>query len=643
MASPSELVTDAFATARNYANSAQSQISTFTGALAADIQSAPTINLSWEALAAPNLGSVPARPNSLESIEAELTFDGDGSIAASKPGALNVVAPNIAIDDFTEPDPTVDFGAPPTLDFGVAPTISIGTAPTVPDIAVITVPDAPVITLPNTPAYLALATPTFAGVDLHASFLTSLETPPALDLVAPTPYSYSPGPEYSSTLLTALQSVLEQRIGGGTGLDPSVEAAIWDRARDRETNLAQASIDEVTRQAEAAGFSLPTGALNVALRQAQREYYEKVSGLSRDIAIKQADLEQQNLKETITSVIDLEGKLIDNAFRLEQLAFESAKFVAQNAVDIYNAQVTNYRALVEGYTAYANAYRTIIEGELAKVEVYKAEIQAELAKAQTNHTLVEQYKAEVQARLANVEVYRAQIEGAKALTELEGAKLAAVREKIQAFIAGINGETARVEAYKAQVQAQGFKAEAYRSGVNAQLATVEVYRAKAQAFSAKAGAQADKARAELAFYNSKVQAYSAEWEGWRARVLAESERVKAIAMKGDAALDGFRADVARFSAQAEASTRLFAASISQYEAQKNYVLTGEKLNSEIIRSNNDARLEASKVGAQAYAQLAASAYSIIKAQAQISGSGINSVSYQYSNQTTGAGPITTAV
>ncbi len=109
---------------------------------------------------------------------------------------------------------------------------------------------------------------------------------------------------------SALRAALEARLAGGTGLDATVEAAIWNRARDREAAIAQAQVDEATLQDEALGFDFPTGALNARLEAVGQEYHNKVSGISRDIAIKQADLEQQNLRDAIPALQALYGFIV---------------------------------------------------------------------------------------------------------------------------------------------------------------------------------------------------------------------------------------------------------------------------------------------------------------------------------------------
>ncbi len=104
---------------------------------------------------------------------------------------------------------------------------------------------------------------------------------------------------------TALRTSLEARLAGGTGLDSTVEAGIWDRGRERETATADAQLAEIALADEALGFDFPTGTMAARTDRATAERHAKVSGINRDIAIKQADLEQQNLKDAIAALVQL--------------------------------------------------------------------------------------------------------------------------------------------------------------------------------------------------------------------------------------------------------------------------------------------------------------------------------------------------
>lgn len=610
MATPAELVSSTFELAKNYAAEAQESMVTFTNALNASVYTPPTISVTWAAITAPTLPTLPSTP----------TMPTIAFTPPTAPTALDIADPGLTLDTFSEVAPTTSF---PT-----APTITYDAVPSIPSVADITVPTAPTITLPSVPTYLTISTPTFAGVDLHEAYLDNLETIPTLTLVAPTPYTYAQDPEYASALLSALKSTLAGRMGGGTGLDATVEQAIWDRGRDRETQVWLGNQADITRTADALGFQLPPGAVAAQLEAAQQAYYGKLSDLSRDVSIKQADLEQENLKQTIDEAIQLEAKLIDYSLQLERLAFDTAKEYAGNAIAIYNAQVEKYKALLDAYRTYAAAYDAIIKGQLAKVDAFKAEIAAEQAKADTNRTLVEQYKAGIEAALSHVEVFKAQVAGAQTLVTIEQAKISAAGEQIRAYVAKVNAETAKVEVYKAQVSAEGTK--------------VDVYKTKAEVFAAKVGAQAETAKANTARFEALTRAKTAEWDGYRARVEAEKTRIDALGRQSETLLAAYRAAAQAIESSATMHTRIWEGQIKSYEASQQIVIQAAKINGENVMAANNARLDAAKVGAQVYAQQVAGALNLMNVSASLSASSSNSVSYSYGNDTEYAAPTVTA-
>lgn len=599
MASPADQVASLFSRASGFASGAKSDATEFLQALNSSIYAPPTLSVTWTSLAAPELPEMPEAP-SLPTI--------NFSIPGGRPGALTASMPAIVIDTLVEDAPEITLPDAPALVYG--------TVPDIPEIGEVSVPSAPTLALPDAPALLTLSTLATPAINLREDWLDNLGTVPTLELLEPTPYSYNVGPNYASQLLSTLQAKLNERMAGGTGLAPAVEQAIWDRARDRETRTAQANIDQIMRSSDALGFPLPSGVLAAQLREAEQNYYSKTSELSRDIALKQADLEQANLKQTIEESIRLEGQLIDYSYKMEQLAFESAKQYAENAIQCYNAQVERYKALLMGYQTYASVYKSIIEGELAKVEVFKAQLQGEQTKADINKVLIEQYKAEIEAGMSQVEIYRAQVGAAQTLMGLEQARIGAAGEQIKAYVATVNAETAKVEAYKAAVQGETAK--------------IEIYRAKVGAFQAKVGAQGEKARAEISRFTALAQANAAEWDGYKALISAEGERVRALGVQSAAIVDGYKAASTAVQAVAEQQTTVWRSNIAQYEAGQNIAIQAAKINNDATMSANAARLDAAKVGAQVFAQMASAAFSTIQANASVQGT--ENVNYNYSGE-----------
>lgn len=611
---PAAQVDRIFDKAERYAKAAESGLRGFTAQLER-IDYEPPISadgFKWDDVKPPVFDPGPQKPE-MPPIE----FKEPSGV----PTDLAEELPDIEIDKFTELAPGVNMP--------IAPSLSYGSVPSVPSVGVVTVPDAPLLVMPDTPGYMTINTVSFGGVDLHENWLTRLEDTPTLTLASPTPYSYVAGPEYASSLLDNLKARLLERMIGGTGLPPAVEQAIWDRARSRETTTALANQAEIMRASEAMGFPLPSGLLAAQMREAQKTYYDKLSGLSRDVAIKQAELEQENMRQTIAAGMQLESQLIDYSYKMEAMAFEASKTAAEMALQAYNAAIERFKALLQGYQTYASAYKTIIDGQLAKVEVYKAQLQGEQTKAQINTTLVAQYKASIEARMAQVEIYRAQVGAAQTLIQLEQAKIGAAGEQIRAYVARVNAETAKVEVYKAGVEAEATK--------------INIYKIKADAFSSKVGAQAEYARALVSRYNALVSAKAGEWDGYKAKVQAESARIEALGKQSTSLLDSYRIEMTSTQAKAEMYTKQWEVAIKQKEASAQIAMSAEKMNHDIVASADARRIDAVKAGTQVYAQLVASAYSMMKVSAGVDARSSTSVGYNYSGQMTSISSGPTAI
>lgn len=591
---PAEIVQDKYSRSVELASAATSAVNGFQQALNASIYAPPTISVKWQTVSAPNLPPIPNLP-SLPDIDLQ--------IPSGQPSALDATIENVQIDDFDV--------AMPELNFPAAPSLTIGQVPVLPQVRDVAIPDAPIIELPDTPEFLSLQTHAFGGINLHEDWLDKLDEIPTLSVLQPAPFEYSPGARYASQLLDSLKAQLNSRIHGGTGLSPAVEQAIWGRALDRETVVALAREQEVVRGAEALGFPLPSGVLAGQLADARREYHDKLSGLSRDIAIKQAELEQANLQQATQLALQLESTLLEDTYKLEVLAIDAAKATAENAIAAHNAAIEHYKALLAGYQAYASAYETVIRAELNKIEVFKALLSAEQTKADINKSLVDRYKAEIDGAMAAVQIYQARVGAAKTLVELEGTRIQAGAEQVKAFVATVNAETAKADIYKATIGAESAKVEA--------IGTL------ARAYAAKVGGQAEKARVEISKLQAKVQAKSLEWDGWKAKLSAATAEVEAAARKSSIMVDGYRIGASAAEAQAGAYMRRWEADIKQYEAGTNIALQAAKINNDAVIHANDARMEAAKVGLATSSQRLASAWAMVSASAQISGSVTQSI------------------
>ena len=497
---------------------------------------------------------------------------------------------------------------PPVLVYPGIPAPFSGAAPEAPGINLqFDYPDL-TVSLPVPPDLLSLSTITFDGVTMP----DLPEDVPVLTLVAPSVLTYTPGSGYSSSLLTALQATLLDRItNGGTGLSAAAETAIWDRGREREARSMADAIAELDRM-ESLGYAFPPGVFLDARLRIQTEFGYTSAGISREVMIKQAELEQTNVLQALNTSVQLEGSLITYNNQVEQRLFDSTKFATEAGIEIYNAGVRAYAAYLDAYKTKIAIYEAQIRGELANVEAYKAQIQAEEAKAQINTALVAQYKVQADVALSSIEVYKAQIQAIMTRAEVEKIKVQTFGEQVRAYGSQINAFTAGVEAYRASISAEGTKQEVFRSQVMAYTARVE------------AAAKTSQVRIEE--FKGLVAAKTAEWDGFRAQAQAEASRAQSIAASNTSVSESYRATIAGLSSYNDVLTKQWQVALDQAERVAEVGVSAAKANAELYMTTRSLALDAAKVGAQVSAQLGAAALNAIHWSQSYSSSGSTSYS-----------------
>jgi hypothetical protein len=518
------------------------------------------------------------------------------AVSITPPTAPAALGASLNVDELL-PAPFDD--APPVLSFGVAPATFSEVAPSAPGVDTSYVMPDLSLALPAPPNLLSLSIAPFDGVTLP----TLTEDVPELTAVEPTPATYVPGAYYNSALLTQLEATLADRIAnGGTGIPAAAENAIWDRQREREFIAADDAIRDLERM-ESMGFALPPGVYMDARYRITTEMRARQISLGREIMIKQAELEMENIRQSLTIATQLEGQLLNYNNQVEQRLFEASKFSTQAAIEIYNAKVRAYSAYLDAYKTKVNIYEAQIRGELAKVEVYKAQLQAEQAKADVNNSLVNQFKVQTDAALANVEVFKAQVLAIQSKAELEKLKINIYGEQVRAYAAKISAYTASVEGFKATLGAETAKQEAYKSQV--------------LAYSSKVEAQVKVIDAKIEEYKGRIMAKTSEWEGYKAAYQGEASRAQAITSSNQSLIEGYKGEVAAVTGFNEVLTKQWQVSLDQAQRSAEIGISAAKANADLYMTTRGLALDAAKVGAQVSAQIAAAS--------------INTMNYSFSN------------
>jgi flagellar biosynthesis chaperone FliJ len=521
---------------------------------------APALSLAEPPVGIPIVWSAPALPQA---------FSGDISVNDLLPAPFDEVAPALV------------FGSAPVFNEVAPATPGINTDfGTLPDLTV---------SLPTAPQLMTLSIGAFGGVNLP----TIDATIPALTIDAPSVIKYTPGASYTSSLLTRLKAKLEDILtNGGTGLVASIENAIWDRGREREAKAQREAIDQLDAM-EASGFALPSGAYMDARIKILTETNAVQVGLSREVMIKQAELEQTNVNHALDASIQIEGNLIQYTNNVEQRLFESAKYATEAGVSIYNARVQAYTVFVDAFKARIAIYEAQVRAELAKVEVYKAQLSAEQTKAEINRTLVEQYKVQIEASLSAVEVFKARVSAIQVKADIEKTKIEIYGEQVKGYAARVGAFTAGVEGFRATVQAEGTKQEAYKS--------------KVEAYTAVVTAATKTIESRIAAFQARISAKSAEYDGFKAAVAGESARVQSIASTNSAIADIYKARASGLASYNEVLTKQYEVAVQQAARVAEIGISTAKANAELYITSRTLAVEAAKAGATVSAQLGAAA------------------------------------
>jgi hypothetical protein len=346
----------------------------------------------------------------------------------------------------------------------------------------VVIPASPTINTPTSPTMLPIVIPDFISTTTIPDF-TSVVPRFTLEKLS-TPEITALRNDYASALNTSIRAKLLSNIDdGGTGLDATVEAAIFARGTERDSNALQDIIDKTTSQWAKMGFTLPDGLLSAELAALNEAYLNKRLDTSRDISIEQAKLEQENLKYTLQYAITLEMKMFDLADKYADRAFDASKATATIIVEIYKSNLAAYSAQVDAYKAEAEAHKAFIQAKLAEIEVYKGKIEGQKLIVDINDANIKLYNAQWEGEINKTKLYESQLRAAAVQIEYNKSIIERFAEQVKAYVAKSNALTeqynADVNVYKADIEKWIAKSDRDIKGADgslkADVANVEKY------------------------------------------------------------------------------------------------------------------------------------------------------------------------
>ena len=387
---------------------------------------------------------------------------------------------------------------------------SLGSTGSRPALSLLDTPKRPDILLPDTPAFDNLIFP--AVSDIVIPILDAL--PPPDDLITPTNLFSFNEVAYSSALLDASKAkLLHDLSSGGYGIDTNDEHALWARAIDRESRGSAIASADVVRSMAARGFSLPPGAMLAQLAAVQQDMAEKVSSVSRDIALKRADLYVENRRFTITEVRELEQILVGAHMAIMERTLNASKVVIEFSISLFNAKVAKFNTLMEGYKTKVGAYGELVRASLSQVEIQKLKMESVQIQAGVQKTKAEIYNIQLEGQKTIMEVYRTDVTALQGLADVERLKVESFRAEIEAYAERVRAGSLQLQSFEAQIRGNQVQIEMYKTQVDAQLVQAELVKAQASVIESNSRVSVENLRATISNATAIVDIYRAQSSG----------------------------------------------------------------------------------------------------------------------------------
>lgn len=455
---------------------------------------------------------------------------------------------------FTDPPPQIKT----EFEFPSAPQLLLPAAPFLPDRLV---PSAPNVVLPlfdaKRPDNLPDAPADYAA-QFEAAYRGIAPTMRAALESEATAFLTKYNPRYAEQM-ASIEDRLATYIKGGSALSPSIEDAIYSRATGKLDAEYRRTRDAAYSDAAKRGFTMPNGALQSSLRQTRQDAADNTTRAAVEIAVKQAELEQQNLQFAVTTSTQLRTTMLNaslsyhgNLVQLNGQALSYAQSILSAMIEVYNTLVKAYTVQLDAYRAEAAVYESRVRGALAQVQVYQALIDGFKATVEADLSKVKVYQAQIETLNALASVYRIQVETVVSKASLEKLKLEGFSAKVEAFrseaaaktseyqgfSAAINGQEAKFQAYGEQVRAHSVEISSYEAKIRAKQAEIQAAMGKNEGLVRRYQAEVDGYRAIVA---GKAQVATAELENKRVELIAVQAQFSAEQAKAQYGLEYYKA------------------------------------------------------------------------------------------------------
>ena len=169
---------------------------------------------------------------------------------------------------------------------------------------------------------------------------------------------------------------------GGTGINPAVETALWERARARIVKQADRDTISAQEKYARAGWPLPPGAMLHETAMIRQDSRDKLADQNREISIKSFDTEVENIRFAVTTAGDLFTKALQAVGDYVRTVMLAPQLAAQLTTQLSGLKGEAARTLVALYQAQSAALDPFLRMEITddelKTRVREANLRADM-------------------------------------------------------------------------------------------------------------------------------------------------------------------------------------------------------------------------------------------------------------------------
>jgi|GEM_PF-3471857 len=443
------------------------------------------------------------KSNEERAVAAEANIDG---LLASLENLSQVTFPTLPsagqLPDPNQGLPTAP-SYPPIADINVPP------APVAPAIGGITADPAPVfnptpvtVTLPAAPAPIVVGlsptAPTLTDAQIPTAPTITLPTIPTIDpasLPALSAFSYSE-PVYTPAVANELRAQILAWLQGGTGLPAAVEQALFARAYDRQEQINFREEQRIRADWASRGWQLPPGAMAKQIGAVREQGMLQTSETAREILVKAAEWEIENLRQAVAHGISFEKLLMDSFQQIAERAFNVAKYRVE-------AEVARLNAMIAAHNLVITLYEAQLKGAGFDIEIYKTKMEAARIHTEVSKAKIEAYKADISAWAEKIAARKIEFDAYETQVKAETAKIGLLETEARAF-------AATVDAYKSgndvKIQNVKIQIEQLDAAIKRHNLLLDVEKTKVQTQLSKISTQTDLYKAQLSGYGATLDA-----------------------------------------------------------------------------------------------------------------------------------------